>query len=122
MAHKLWATTVKVILRSFALKRFQDALFPVLMKLRISIRDLVMQFYKYLISKGTRPKMHYLCGTDIENLTILNQTTEFHNIGSICKVQNDQNDPKNLQVYTPKNTQEIVKILQKYSNGFLTTV
>ena len=72
-----------------------------------------------MISKGTRPKMHYLCGTDIENLTILNKTTDFHNIGSICKVQNglSQNDSKNLQVYTPKNTQETVKILQKYSNG-----
>ena len=68
--------------------------------------------------------MHYLCGTDIENLTILNKTTDFHNIGSICKVQNglSQNDSKNLQVYTPKNTQETVKILQKYSNGLWTTV
>ena len=61
--------------------------------------------------------MHYLCGTDIENLTILNQTTDFYNISSICNVQNGQSDPKNQQVYTPKNTQETVKILQKYSNG-----
>ena len=56
-----------------------------------------------------RPKLHYLCGTNISNLVIVNATADFKTYNSICILNNTQ-----LPLYTPKNKNDISEIIMKY--------
>ena len=56
-----------------------------------------------------RPKLHYLCGTNISNLIIVNATADFKTYNSICILNNTQ-----IPLYTPTSKNDISEIIMKY--------
>ena len=62
-------------------------------------------------SEINRPKMHFLCGSKIDDLMIFTNTSDDKNYRSTCEVKYGSS------FYSPKNTSEAFEIFQKYREG-----
>ena len=58
-----------------------------------------------------RPMMNFLCGTKIDNLIAFENTSDFKNYRSKCKLNYE------TDFYSPKNSSEAFEIFQKYRKG-----
>ena len=108
----IWREILVPILRIFISHQITVL---VQVKSKILFELSIDQVFWPLKSKINRPRMHFLCGSKIDDLIVFTNTSDDKNYRSTCKMKYGRT------FYSPKNTSEAYEIFQKYREGIYQT-